>query len=771
MRTTPLLAATAILFFAPSYASAAAARIPASSAKTSTLKADLAALLDGVHEIAAPGAPGTLCVFGDAAFPVVVGGTGKESSGPVVGAARFGNGRVVAFSHNGYFGAETLATADTAALMVNAARWAAGGRAPATGAKLRVALYRKGDLTEFFDKHGFKAADADLRRLNSVHVLVSNAHGFSDKDVETVTKFVAGGGGLITGSCGWGWAQVNPGKDLKTEFSGNKLLVPMGMVWGEGTTERTGSRGFTAGERPPTTVHAGLALHYTLEHMAGRFQLSADDVSQASATITAAARALPPSDTTFLPKLAKLAGDDKTKVLPTPKTPIRKSDLSLRLAATFQTMAAKILPLEQVKEHPAAKTFPGEVPPSALRVSRSLALDTTVPAWHSTGLYAPAGSVVTVEIPASAARKKLWLRIGAHSDNLWNMDKWDRFPEISMRVQLTKPATEAASMFGGLIYIEVPDKCDLGDVSVKISGAVTAPYFILGKTKQAEWKDRLRKEPAPWAELGCSKVIVTVPSSFVRTLDDPDALMKVWDRMVDLEDDLAGTAAERRRPERVVCDQQISAGYMHAGYPIMTWMDQPKNFTSKEALLKGNWGIFHELGHNHQSGHWTFDGTGEVTCNIFSMYVFDVLCGVKPATGRVGLEKVEEYYRKHAAAGKSFERWKKEPFLALAMYVQLQDAFGWDAYKKVFVEYRAASKDELPKNDDEKRDQWMVRFSKTVGKNLGPFFQTWGVPVSQSALDEVKKLPAWMPPHFPPSGESGSEPRNTRNTRKGKTQR
>ena len=749
MRTILLLATTAILSFSTSQAGAAAARIPAAPAKTNTLKADLAALLNGVREIAAPGAPGTLCVFGETAFPVVVGGTGRESLGPVVGAARFGNGRVVAFSHNGFLGSEALAVADTTALMANAVRWAAGGCAPAAGVKLRVGLYHKGDLAGFLDQQGFKSADADPHRLNSVHVLMSDAHSFSEKDAELVAKFVQGGGGLITGSCGWGWAQLNPGKDLKTDFPGNKLLAPMGMVWGEGTTERTGSRGFVVGDRPPTMAHAGLALHHTLEQMAGRLQLDLDDANQASATITAAARALPPNDTMFLPKLAKLAGDDKVRVLPTPKAPIKKSDLGARLAATFQAMTAKLLPPEQVREHPAARVFPGEVPANTMRVARSLVLDTTVPAWHSTGLYAPAGGVVTVEIPEAAARKKLWLRIGAHSDSLWNLDKWDRFPEISTRTQLARPSTKAASMFGGLIYIEVPDKCGLGALPVKISGAVAAPYFVLGKTAPADWKERLRKEPAPWAELECSKVIVTVPSSVVRALDDPDALMKVWERIVDLEDDLAGTAAERRRPERIVCDQQISAGYMHSGYPIMTWMDQPKNFTSKESLLKGNWGIFHELGHNHQSGHWTFDGTTEVTCNIFSMFVFDRLCGVAPAKGRVNLDEVARNHAKHAANGKSFDYWKKEPFLALSMYVQLQDAFGWDAYKKVFAEYRAASKEELPKTDDEKRDQWMVRFSKTAGRNLGPFFKTWGVPVSQSALDEVAKLPAWMPPRFP----------------------
>lgn len=726
-----------------------AASPPPQPAARSVAKADLATLIEGVREVAAPGAPGALCVFGDAAFPVVIGGAGRGAWGTVAGAARFGAGRVVALSHNGFFGAEALAFADTGRLMANAARWAAGDRKAASG-KIHVGLYRKGQLEGFFDKDGFKASDADLRRLSSVHVLVADAHSFSEKDIEPVTKFVQGGGGLITASCGWGWAQLNPGKDLRTDFPGNKLIAPMGMVWSDGTLERTTSRGFEAGEKPPTTVHAGHALHFVLEHMAGRFELGAEDMDQASATITTAARALPPDNTTFLPKLGKLANDDKVKVLPAPKSPIKKTDLSARLAATFQAMTAKILPPEQVKEHPAAKVFPGEVPAGAPRVSRTVTLDTTVPGWHSTGLYAPAGGAVTVEVPEPAARKGLWLRIGAHSDNLWNLDKWDRFPEISLRLRLDKPVTKAASMFGGLVYIEVPDKSDLGQVQVKISGVVAAPYYVLGKTTLADWKEKLRKEPAPWAELACAKVIVTVPSSVVRALDDPEALMKVWERIVDLEDDLAGTAAERRRPERVVCDQQISAGYMHSGYPIMTWMDQPKNFTSKEALLKGNWGIFHELGHNHQSGHWTFDGTGEVTCNIFSMYVFDKLCGVKPAKGRVNLDEVAKNYAKLAENGKSFAFWKKEPFLALAMYVQLQDAFGWDAYKKVFAEYRAAPKDELPKNDDEKRDQWMVRFSKTAGKNLGPFFQAWGVPVSQAALDEIKKLPAWMPPHFPP---------------------
>ena len=39
----------------------------------------------------------------------------------------------------------------------------------------------------------------------------------------------------------------------------------------------------------------------------------------------------------------------------------------------------------------------------------------------------------------------------------------------------------------------------------------------------------------------------------------------------------------------------------------------------------------------------------------------------------------------------------------------------------------------------------MVRFSKTVGRNLGPFFEAWGVPTSATAHESIAKLPLWLP--------------------------
>ena len=68
--------------------------------------------------------------------------------------------------------------------------------------------------------------------------------------------------------------------------------------------------------------------------------------------------------------------------------------------------------------------------------------------------------------------------------------------------------------------------------------------------------------------------------------------------------------------------------------------------------------------------------------------------------------------------------------------------------RQVFATYRALRDAARPKSDDEKRDQWLVRFSQQVGRNLGPFFEAWGVPTSPSARALIANLPMWLPPGF-----------------------
>lgn len=107
--------------------------------------------------------------------------------------------------------------------------------------------------------------------------------------------------------------------------------------------------------------------------------------------------------------------------------------------------------------------------------------------------------------------------------------------------------------------------------------------------------------------------------------------MRHRQRVMDAAADLATIPRARRRPERIVTDRQISAGYMHSGYPIMTHLDAAAFMTDLADLGDHGWGPYHEIGHNHQSGDWTFDGTVEVTVNLFTLYILETVCGVAPS--------------------------------------------------------------------------------------------------------------------------------------------
>ena len=711
--------------------------------------ADLDVLLAGVTEVTAPGClVGSVAAFGDDAFVVVSGASGKSRL-PVIAAARYGQGRALIAGHEGLYGAHT---ADNKALLVNTVRWLAGGKE-----KPRVALVDYRGCAPALTAAGCRVTNVAVGKLREAlqdaDVLLAHGQNFTAPDraeaLEAVAAFVQRGGGYFGAVPGWGWQQLNGSLSLANDFGGNKLVNRMGLAWCDGGVDGTGRQGWLADRSGLALTQGGVALAALVKHADGTARLAAAEVAQVTSTLTSAAGALPESDKLFLPKLRELVAQQGADAVPMPKAPLKLDKPIARIACVIQNMELRRARVEQLQAHPAAQGFPGPVPADAPRVERGVTLDTSVPGWHSLGLYAAPGEALTVTLPPAAVKAGLGLRIGCHTDHIWHHNSWERFPEISYATGLRAETTRYGNPFGGLVYLTVPDGCKLGKVTVGVKGAVESPLFVLGETSLEQWRQTIRGRPTPFAELATRKIILSLPASVVRNLDDPEAVLKEWDKGMDAIADLAAMPRARTRPERMTCDQQISAGYMHSGYPIMTFLDVPPSMVSRERMAGGArycWGFWHELGHNHQSGHWTFGGTGEVMCNLFSLYCNEVVSGEKVADSTwLNPKSRNKGVARYFANGAKFSEWCADPALALMMYAQLQQAFGWDAYKRTFAAYRAAQPGTLPKNDDEKRDQFMVRFSRTVGRNLAPFFQAWGIPTSEQARKSLENLPRWEP--------------------------
>ncbi len=704
---------------------------------------DRGRLVAGVRSIAAPGLPGAVAVFSPQAGVVVAGKTESGAQVAVIATGHLGRGRVVAFGHDGYLTRDALSLENTGTLMANALRWAAGNRT-----RPRVGLVDRLNLRDLLEDKGFEVGQADPSgSLQNFDVLLLFSANVNPTAIRRIREWVRAGGGVVGGACGWGWRQLNHNRPM-TEFPGNHLFAETGLAWTDGMAPATRPGGFTVEGDISPFANASSALR----RIESGGSLKPADAATATENIRLALSSLTPEDRPLRDELLrKIRAVGRSGPIPSKAYPLRVEDVRRRLALGLETMIAIEATVDETRATTTSFAFPGAVPDTARHVRRTATVDVSVPGWHGLGLYAAPGDRIEVSVPSSAIAMNLAVRIGSHTDTLWHLPAWERPPEVVRRFPIRGTRTPAANAFGGTIYIDVPEGRPAQRVDVAVIGGVEAPRYVLGRTTRQEWA-ALRKLPVPWAELEGHRLIWTVPTQAIQKLDDPEPLLKLWDRLVEAQDRLV-SLPRRDRPERIVADAQISAGYMHSGYPIMVPVDDSLALALSEKRLRqeGSWGHLHEIGHNHQAPDWTFAGTGEVTNNVLVVYCFDKVLGLPYDSGHPAIrDRLERKVRirRHMTSRAPFAVWKDDPFLALMMYIQLYEGFGWEPFERVFAEYRRLPPDQRPRTDDEKRDQWLIRFSKAVGRDLGPFFQTWGVPTSESARASISGLPRWAPSAF-----------------------
>lgn len=750
-----LVAATSIFAQSPTKSrSAKSGTVDKSTLSATAISSHVQFLLLDVAEISTPGVPGPLCVYGPQAFPVLIDRKDGRNA-VVIAAAEHGRGRMVALSHGGYLGGIVKEHPPTGKLVSHCVAWAAN-RQTLDANKTVIGVRGDNAVKELLRQAGATVKDLPNRgwtaELKDLQAVVAEVNDCNPQEINAIDDYIRQGGGIVSSNLIWGWLQGHAGADPLVDSPPNQLFSRAGLVWADGYAPSGYGAKIPVSAPGPDEGHVARSIDRLDEALAGKKTLSKEELKRVADSLIGVRNSIPADhDHGVLKRFDDMiARHAKSTPIPSEKSPVKPSELEQRIMVSLINQTQNSTPVASLKASPAAETFPGIPGAAAKRVTRKVEIDRSQFGWKSTGMYAGPRDKVTVNLDPVFVKSGCVLQIGCHSDDLTNNDRdaWKRMPRMVRRFPVNQATMEIGHSLGGLIYLDIPEKLISKETaSIEIIKAVEAPYYAHEKTDPGDWRAGIRDFPGPWAELETRNLIITVPSELIRKLDFPDKLMDHWTRVVDACADLAAIPHERRKPERMVFDVQISAGYLHSGYPIMGHIKPTASeIVSLDSLMtQGGWGFYHELGHNHQQGPWTFDGTTEVTCNLFSLYVHEMLSpnskthdAVLPAH-RV---KLEVDYLK---AGAKFEDWKRDPFLALVMYQQMQGEFGWEPFKKVFAEYRSASKDSLPKNDDEKRDQWMVRFSKTVGRNLGPFFQHWGIPTSEAARKSIEQLPPWMP--------------------------
>uniref|UniRef100_A0A3B4FBB8 TRPM8 channel-associated factor homolog n=1 Tax=Pundamilia nyererei TaxID=303518 RepID=A0A3B4FBB8_9CICH len=646
---------------------------------------DLEFLLQGISEFELPqgSTASEVLVHGPLAFPI---GTTHDGRAFLAG-AYYGQGRVILISHEGFLGLESMAP-----IWKNAIHWLDEGRRGVVGVMMDPAL-------KVLSDSGLKCEKTNFRKDLSVFVCTA----YITEHLEEIQNFVAEGGGLLIGGHAWWWAHSNAGKNVLTEFSGNKILNQMGLSLLGATIGGGSYKAPVPSQAIKDSYHFRHLLHRFAAHVTTGEELSQHEeryLKKLGNDCNVYLQMKAHDSSHYRQVLATLTDILITSGLPevSEKSPVKSPKDHLLLAVGTQVYKVSsdpdaLLPY-LIKDNPMMPVVYNH----RIKVDVNTADGEE---WISTGLYLSPGMKTYMAIPPQIVNKDWKIQIGCQTDSLHHNDELKRPPSVHERFPVTAQMIQVWNLWGGLIYLVAPPKTQVKGLEVIVQMAVPAPYYKSG-------------------ESAVDRTVIPVYPSFVIYL--------VWDI------NLAAKPHKFPRKERFVADVQISHGWMHAGYPIMA-----HKMTAHElvGVKKGNpmWGPIHELGHNQQRACWEFPpNTTECTCNLWSVYVNEEVLGTHGAmTSANRQSRINDY----VAGDRTPESWSM--WVALETYMQLQERFGWDAFKKVFAAYHHIK--DFPGDNKGKMNLYAETFSQTVGMDLTGFFKAWGWPIETATEGKLSQLP------------------------------
>jgi hypothetical protein len=118
------------------------------------------------------------------------------------------------------------------------------------------------------------------------------------------------------------------------------------------------------------------------------------------------------------------------------------------------------------------------------------------------------------------------------------------------------------SAFGGLLFLQSPEG-ESSSITLHLHHVVLTPTYDITDPNRAQlWQYRCHNAPGLWADIAGQYIVFNLPTKSVIHLNNNqlDRALKFWDSIILAHHDLRGTKPIHR--ERIVCDEQPSAGYM-----------------------------------------------------------------------------------------------------------------------------------------------------------------------------------------------------------------
>lgn len=389
--------------------------------------------------------------------------------------------------------------------------------------------------------------------------------------------------------------------------------------------------------------------------------------------------------------------------------------------------------------------------------------------YNVTGLYAPAGEVIKVEISENDLKRVGTVKIhlgqclyNGQPNNIWDQREMNRMPVILNTMDITPQNSEfnsetkmyigyIGSFYGGPIYV-----CNCSsEFTVTISGAVNYRHFILNFTTRDEF-EQLCKSSAPYFDLEIweNGVLFSGPVQMVRnyTYDDLYKAAVLWEKI--------SLVSNQVRNQGIVFlyDCFVAAGGAVA-FPgrwsvncPAGWLTEALNYNS--FVTNGSWGNCHEYNHNFQG--YGFPGGGEVTNNALNLVSYCSFTKISSnrqlnSSGEVGLGAWNAYTSSSNVLRMAKE-FKNGNINQLALYATLIHNIGQTSFMAA-VKKRNPDASVNPNQLAGNSDQYYRSLCYSSGYDMTFFFDEIALTVkgmgevSQESRTEIQnqKMPMFVP--------------------------
>ena len=384
-----------------------------------------------------------------------------------------------------------------------------------------------------------------------------------------------------------------------------------------------------------------------------------------------------------------------------------------------------------------------------------------LPARRPTGTYLAPGDIAEVTVPQSLVNKGYQIRVGGHSWDLSKRPTQKRLARATKLYPVTSTVTRVANPLGGGIYLEVPYLADDGVISVGISNVVRAPYLSLRTTMPTmatgfQWDMNERLHPGPWTDIESDKVLISVPSRWIRDYSYAELveLVGAYEEVLDSISDYMGKPHVRNKSIVYMQVDVIMRGVaFFPGYPM-------GNYPSFDSLTpQSPLDLSHPLNATflHEHGHATYmtKFQNEREAAVHMLYV-------AAATEVYGMDLYEAFSRslhytdqRHIRLADAFASWALRPSFANnanmdhaeagyryaghADYVEIIDLFGIEVMQRfnrtLNVDYVETGYD-FNRNAHDPGDR-ILRLSRAAGVDLTPLIHMWGVVPPSSLASQI----------------------------------